>query len=204
MKELFLTSWTAISPEGYFAEGELKYRFKDGQTHLENLRELYSFLALSYLKFFKMDTLCKLGILGTERLFDEKFRTPYSNQEIAIILSNKHSSLDSDVQHQQNINEGTVSPAVFVYTLPNIVIGEISIRHKLHGESNFYITPEFDANLLMAQAQILCSASATQAIILGWVDIFEKKMEAVFFRLEMQGEVTANAELLNTLKNSVI
>ena len=64
-----------------------------------------------------------------------------------MLLANAASSLHTDIRHQQLIDrEGdqAASPAVFVYTLPNVVSGEICIRHKIQGgKSPFCITEAY-------------------------------------------------------------
>ena len=96
------------------------------------------------MKFYKMDDLCKLGYVAASILFDEKDMVAGAaeRRDTAIVLANEVSSLDSDMKHWEAIkNNGTASPAVFVYTLPNLVLGEICIRHKIKGENTFFITP---------------------------------------------------------------
>ena len=97
------------------------------------------------MKFYKMDNLCKLGYVAAEYLLKD---TNYHPKEIGIILANASSSLDTDCKHQAIISkEGdkAASPAVFVYTLPNVVLGEICIRHKIQGENTFFVRRQSDA-----------------------------------------------------------
>ena len=49
----------------------------------------------------------------------------------------------------QNKESYYPSPAVFVYTLPNICIGEISIKYKLYSENSFFIFDSLNAEYLM-------------------------------------------------------
>ena len=110
------------------------------------LKEMYYKLDLGYSKFFKMDNLSKLGIIGTELLFRKNKPLFNSKYKIGIILQNKSSSLDSDFRHQEGIKKNAVSPAVFVYTLPNIVIGEISIKYQWQSEGVFFIDDNINFN----------------------------------------------------------
>jgi hypothetical protein len=58
----------------------------------------------------------------------------------ALVFANRSSSLDTDFKYQESINSQEnyfPSPAVFVYTLPNICVGEISIKHKMQTENAF-------------------------------------------------------------------
>ena len=198
MKKLFLTSHTSISRKGVYINGKPLVRANTETT--EMLREAYQILGISYPKFFKMDSLGKLGIIGTEPFFaDGSLKEKYADDEIAVLLANSSSSMESDVAHHQNYTEGKASPAVFVYTLPNIVIGEICIRHQLFSESNFYIFEKFDAAEMLVQAKVLLSESNSKACILGWVESFEDNFEAVFFLLEEKGEIEATEEVLKEI-----
>ncbi len=203
MKNLFLTAHTSISRKGVYQNGELLVNENADTTAL--LREAYQTLGISYPKFFKMDNLGKLGILGTDHFFaDGSLKERYKDDEVAVILANSSSSMESDVAHKNNYTDGKASPAVFVYTLPNIVIGEICIRHQLFSESNFYIFEKFEAAEMLMQAQVLLSESNSKACILGWVESFEDKFEGVFFLLEEEGETEATEEVLNERFSHVI
>ena len=109
------------------------------QTGDKLLVELYRRYAGDYPKFFKMDTLCRLGFIAAEILLKEP--SAISHQPSAIILANRSASIKNDTDYLATISEGNYypSPALFVYTLPNIVTGEIAIRHHIQGETSFYI-----------------------------------------------------------------
>ncbi len=150
------------------------------QSSIENeinsfLKEMYYKLDLDYPKFFKMDNLCKLGVIGTE-LLCRKNKDLFSRKDrVGIILQNKSSSLDSDLKHQSGIEDNTVSPAVFVYTLPNIVIGEISIKYKWKSEGVFFIDEEIDYELLSQYSNILLKERRTNLNLIGWVDVIKSQ-----------------------------
>ena len=62
------------------------------------------------------------------------------------------------------------SPSLFVYTLPNIVCGEIAVRNGYHAETSFYILPHKDENMMH---QVLASTfldETIQSILTGWID----------------------------------
>lgn len=98
------------------------------------LVELYRRYAGDYPKFFKMDTLSRLGFIAAELLLKDE-------QVESVILANRSASIKNDTDYLATIKEGNYypSPALFVYTLPNIVTGEIAIRHHIQGETSFYI-----------------------------------------------------------------
>jgi hypothetical protein len=134
--------------------------------------EAYKHFGLNYPKFYKMDSLCKLGFLSSEILMQNKSHD-FSGRDFGIVLYNAASSIDTDRSHQQSINDRNAyypSPSVFVYTLPNIVIGEICIRHKIYGESAFFITEKFDAGALYHYVNDLFEENKVQHCLAGWVE----------------------------------
>ena len=108
------------------------------ETGDKMLVELYRRYAGDYPKFFKMDTLSRLGFIAAEILLKH---SDISYQPSAVILANKSASIKNDTEYLATISNGNYypSPALFVYTLPNIVTGEIAIRHHIQGETAFYI-----------------------------------------------------------------
>ncbi len=132
-------------------------------------REAYKALCVPNMKFYKMDDLCKLGYLATEVLLAER---SYAPEEVGIILACRAASLDTDLKHQARIAspEGA-SPAIFVYTLPNVVLGEIAIRHRIQGENTCFVLPQHDQALLLDYARIAMAHGALRYCIVGWCDL---------------------------------
>jgi hypothetical protein len=148
------------------------------------LLSAYQHLQLTYPKFYKMDNLSKLGWLATEFLLKDTFnKHEYQPEETGLILANANSSLDDDVRYWNSIKD-VASPSLFVYTLPNIVIGEICIRNHFKGEQALYIQPEFDAQFIAQQVDYLLNKNIIQACLCGWVDVFEQEYKAVLFLVE--------------------
>ncbi|MGZ3863737.1 MAG: hypothetical protein ACXVPN_01335 [Bacteroidia bacterium] len=131
-----------------------------------------------------MDNLCKLGILAAELLLKNH---SIQGGKISIILSNKSSSLETDLNYMKS-TESFPSPSLFVYTLPNIVTGEISIRHKITGENAFFIEPAFNAELLFNYTETLLTHS--EAALCGWIESGNKGYEAFLYFVEKGAETT--------------
>ncbi|ULQ51473.1 beta-ketoacyl synthase N-terminal-like domain-containing protein [Flavihumibacter fluvii] len=150
------------------------------------LTALYKALQVNYPKWYKMDRLSQLGILAAELLFRDA-GLPEGSQpvETAIVLANSHSSLDTDTRFTAQLEE-IPSPAVFVYTLPNIVIGEISIRYGIKGEQAFYLMEKPDMEFLHQYVQALFAEGQTKYCIVGWLDLFREEYEAVLFLVGSQ------------------
>ncbi len=145
--------------------------FKGESTEIGSfLKSLYKHLNLKYGKYFKMDLLSKLGFLSAEILLDGVEGIKSETDEVAIVLANKSSSLNTDANYQKSISE-IPSPAVFVYTLPNIVIGEISIRHKLYGEHMFFVQQEYKKEELLKYTESLFNETNTKFAIVGWLEV---------------------------------
>ena len=150
------------------------------------VRATYEKLEMGYPKFFKMDRMCKLGVLGVDMLLRSVDATRFADDEIGLLFSNSDSSLESDVKHQQSIDEGAASPAIFVYTLPNIVLGEIGIRQKWYGEQLFTVTPEPDAEFLVQVVQSWFQMNKAKACVVGWINSLSDDFEAAFIWIENQ------------------
>ena len=98
-----------------------------------DLTALYRARVGDYPKFFKMDTACKLGFLLAEQLADEPRFTP--REDRAVLMFSTCGSLCNDRHYEETVREFP-SPSLFVYTLPNIITGEIAIRNKYEGETS--------------------------------------------------------------------
>jgi len=162
---------------------------------------VYRMLDTGYAKFFKMDPLCKLGFLATEILLrDSGLGQNYAPAEVAIVLSNASSSVEADRNHRQSIaNRDSYfpSPSVFVYTLANIVIGEICIRHKIHGEGMFFIGKKFDPGILYNYVTRLLDDGVAGACITGWVEVNGDDYEAVVYLIEKQAGLNSGIAIFN-------
>lgn len=147
------------------------------ETGGKMLVELYRRYADNYPKFFKMDTLSRLGFIAAELLLQKE-------EAGAVILANRSASIKNDTDYLATITGDNYypSPAIFVYTLPNIVTGEIAIRHHIQGETSFYIL-ENEQQL----EQIIKSTIANYQLPLlaGWCecsgnDTFNAKLQIIW------------------------
>lgn len=137
-----------------------------------------------------MDHLSKLAFLAADILLKNANSDANTEHNIAIILSNKASSLDTDRTYQSSISDPDnffPSPSVFVYTLPNICMGEISIKHQLYSENCFFIFDSFNADHLWINAQSLLKQKKAEKVLCGWVDFDDKNYEAFLYLVEENG-----------------
>lgn len=158
------------------------------------LTEVYRTHVGDYPKFFKMDTLCKLGFVASELLLQAEGAERFvPREDRAVILFNRNASLQADTAYQKTIQDPEnfyPSPAAFVYTLPNIVTGEIAIRNKYHGETSFFVIEKNDNRLIERQLQNAFQDPQTQSILGGWLDCSdENHFEAELFLLTQNLEI---------------
>ncbi|MBR4506138.1 MAG: 3-oxoacyl-ACP synthase [Bacteroidales bacterium] len=132
----------------------------------EELVELYRKEVGDYPKFFKMDPLARLGFVASEMLLKECPKADYG-----VLLFNRSSSMADDMAFQATIqshSEWFPSPALFVYTLPNIVTGEIAIRNHFQTETNFMVL-DSPRTGIMAEQIALAAQHGPQ--IAGWCEV---------------------------------
>lgn len=164
-------------------------------------KEVYKYLKIDYPKFFKMDNLSKLAFLGAEILLRNQGLND-SDNDIALVLANRSSSLDTDYKYQQSIADKESyypSPAVFVYTLPNICIGEISIRHKLYSENTFFIFESFNAEFLTNYSTHLLTSRKAEKVLMGWVEYFQGEYKAFMCLIAEEGLEVFNKEIIKEI-----
>ena len=186
---IHITASCVISDHALFKNGKPVFEKKGIGLH-EFLAEAYQFLEIKYPKFYKMDHLSKLGWIAAEILLNESFdKTKYKAEDMGVVLMNAASSLDADIKYFDSTKE-IASPALFVYTLPNIVIGEISIRHNFKGESAFFICETFDAVFLQQYVSNLFNNNLVQACICGWIEVVGESYKTVLLLAENNIENT--------------
>ena len=148
------------------------------------LLAVYQHFRLNYPKFYKMDNLSKLGWLASEILLNDTLKAgTYPPEKIGVILANANSSLDNDIRYYKSV-EDIPSPSLFVYTLPNIAIGEICIRNNFKGEHSLFIQDKFDAVFIERQLGYLMDKDLLDACVCGWVDLLDQEYKAVLFLVE--------------------
>ena len=165
-----------ITPQGVWLDGKVFAIDKEGkQSSL--LTALYKQIIGNYPKYYKMDGLCRLGFIASELLLKaeraEGSFTEDTNKTRAIVFFNRSSSIASDKKYLASIVEKDnyfPSPSVFVYTLPNIVTGEIAIRNGYHGETSFYILPHKNELLMQDIIETTFMDEQTTSVLTGWLD----------------------------------
>lgn len=149
-----------------------------------------------------MDNISKLGWLASEILLKDSFKKDnFRPEDIGLILSNTNSSLDTDQKYMQSVSDIPRS-SLFVYTLPNIVTGEICIRNNFKGENAFFVFDSFNAGFIENYVCSLLDNNVLQACICGWIELLGNDYKAVLFlveKLKSKEAIAFTKEQMNTI-----
>lgn len=185
LAEIYINASCVISNHLVLKNEKIVFENKTTDLH-DFLLSVFNYFDLNYPKFYKMDNLSKLGWLASEMLLKDNFiAVQYYPDEIGLVLANANSSLDTDLKYFGTLKD-IPSPSLFVYTLPNIVIGEICIRNNFKGENAFFVFHEFDGDFMERYVTNLINNNILQACIFGWVDLLKEDYKAVLFLVEKE------------------
>lgn len=199
---LVITRRSQINTKGAFINGKLLVPRSDVEFD-KYLKTCYTYLNLAYPKYYKMDRLSKLCFLSAEFLLDsyEQFRN-YDREQITVVIENYHSSYRTDQKYYnsiKDINNYFPSPSVFVYTLPNIMIGELCIRHQIKGEASCFLFPTNGKSFLSTYIQSLFDNDNCKCCITGHVDYMEDSYNAELFLIEKREMVDKHIAKFDTI-----
>ncbi|MDR0801465.1 3-oxoacyl-ACP synthase [Fluviicola sp.] len=187
-----------VCPNGTFLNGKLIF---DTKAEENPLKFTYQQLGTEYPKFYKMDVLSKMAFIGTELLlpfFPESLDT---ENDLQLLFANASSSQHTDNQFVDSYEKlHNPSPSLFVYTLPNIVTGELCIRYKWYGENCFFIEKQFNAKNYVEWAQMGFNKGNTLCLC-GWIEAKTTgEQECFLFLLSPSRETQTSTETeLSTL-----
>lgn len=166
-----VTHDVTLSPDSVTVDGS---PLQHDDTGKQLITELYKKYVGNYPKFYKMDLLCRLGFVASELLLQaERQDARPQDASRAVVLMGNHGSYCADKAYLETLSgdEGCYpSPERFIYTLPNIVTGEIAIRNHYHGETTFYLLPERDKESEKRLIRASFLDPVTTSVIGGWVD----------------------------------
>ena len=167
-KEIRTLSEVKITPTSLIVDGKIEDVASTGKNLLT---EIYKSHVGDYPKFHKMDVFTKLAFLAADIVTKRVVEDHDENR--AVILFNSSSSIVADRKHIATFDkEGEFypSPSVFLYTLPNIVTGEISIKHGYKGETSLYILNDYNEKIINSIVESTFAQSSVRTMITGWVD----------------------------------
>jgi hypothetical protein len=198
----YIKSFCTIQNNQVLLDGEVVFS-TEPTAFSDFSKKTYQHLEMNYPKFFKMDNLSKLAFLGAELLLRTESNALAENNT-ALVFANRSASLDTDVKYQNSISDPEnyyPSPAVFVYTLPNICLGEISIKHQLKSENSFFIFVDYNPEFMEKYSNILLETKKADKVLCGWVEYYNEDYKAFLYLVDKKGVLEHNNELLKKLYN---
>ena len=190
--ELLITKYMKLQDRWVSLNGILEHA-SEAESVDALFRSVYRHYHIDYPKFFKMDNLCKLALLSAEILLHgTEALQKYPGEQIGIILENASSSLEYDRKHQKSIrdrNRYFPSPSVFVYTIPNIMVAEIAIRHKVKGENTVFISEQFDPDLIDHYVSELFRNQRVSCCLSGWIECYGDHYQSFLFLIEQEDKI---------------
>ncbi|MDX2442368.1 MAG: hypothetical protein QNK30_01085 [Bacteroidales bacterium] len=192
MKQLRIKTYCHIKNKQVYLNGKLVFHFEEPSSLGDFMKKVYKHFKLKYTRFYKMDDISKLGFVASDLILKNLDGSNFKSEDVGLVLSNSNSTLVTDSHFQESINNYSdfyPSPSVFVYTLPNIMMGEISIRHGFKGENAFYIFERFQPEFIVDYINQLFLSQKLKACIGGWVDQSKDSYEAfIYWADNMEGD----------------
>ena len=192
-----------INPRGAFFNGQ-NVLIATEENYLKNY---FSELKIDYSKFYKMDLLSKGAFLGDYLLRNSYKDLLHVENELQFIFANTSSSKETDIRFIESYErKKNPSPSLFVYTLPNILTGELAIKHKWFGENIFYILTKFDSDFFNDQI-VMSFLRGNEYCLCGWVEMTGFPEDECFMFLVAKSDVVNENfsnklnEILNTYRN---
>lgn len=175
-----------ITPQGATLDGQ---PLDCAVTGRELLTAIYRQHIGDYPKFYKMDMLSRLGFVASELLLAAETSRPrfVACSDRAVIVFNRASTVDTDKHYLDSIireDDYFPSPSLFVYTLPNIVTGEIAIRNHYHGETSFYVLPQRNDDLMNLTVSVSMADRQDGSVLCGWLDYEDESRYCADFYLK--------------------
>ena len=158
-----------ITPDGLWINGLAVPMESHGPALLT---EIYKKNLADQSRFFKMDLYSRLAYVGTGLLAKDALNG-YDPADLAIFIFTQNGSVLADRKHLSsfsNPEEFYPSPAVFINTLPNVVLGEIAVKNNIKGETTLVLLPSRDEATMNTVIQASVAATRPSAVIYGWVD----------------------------------
>nr|WP_295923617.1 hypothetical protein [uncultured Dyadobacter sp.] len=180
-----ITAYCNLRADECLVNGEVIAR-RDAGSEDYWFKQIYRRQELGYPKFYKMDVLSQAGHLATELIkrANPDISAAYADDQIALVFANASSSAETDRRFKQTYQAGgSPSPSLFVYTLPNIVLGEIAIANKWYGENMFAVLPKFVPGFYLDYSKILM-ASDSLALLCGWLEVTADTTDVFLFTVE--------------------
>jgi len=158
-----------IQPDKVILNGEAESYESTGSALVS---EIFKKKLLDGSRFFKMDIFSRLAYVATGLLAKDAL-AGYAPEDIALFIFTQNGSVLADRKHLStfsNPEDFYPSPAIFINTLPNVVLGEIAVMNTIKGETTLVMLPYRDDALIDRIVKASLSSTRPSVMIYGWVD----------------------------------
>ena len=158
-----------ITPDGLWMDGLAVPMENHGPSLVT---EIYKKYLADGSRFFKMDLYSRLAYAATGLLAKDALES-CDPEDLALFIFTQNGSVLADRKHLSTFSdpkEFFPSPAIFINTLPNVVLGEIAVRNNIKGETTLVLLPERDEAALHRVIDATVSATRPSVMLYGWVD----------------------------------
>lgn len=156
---------------------------RGGESLHEKFNAFYKLGGFDYPRFFKMDPFCKAGVLCALPVLKYMKNQPRA-EDSGFLLFTSSGCRMADEEHIQQFSQGMPSPAVFVYTLPNILVGEWSILSGWKGWCQCHIVQGADKNLILNAVERHYKQGNEAPLAAAWCVVEPGHVEAFLFICE--------------------
>jgi len=185
--------------DGAFASADARFASMEGDAD-QRLAAAWNQLRIDYPRFHRADRLSRLLLLSAAPFFEANGALAACDAEtIGMLLCTCTGSMESDARYCALLQaEGVASPALFVPTLPSIALGELSIRHGLHGSGVCLMMPAPSASAL-APAIGMLKQQGMRHIVCGWADTFASHARSAFATIVVETWADTHLNQLQSL-----
>jgi len=158
-----------ITPEGLWVDDQAVPLESRGSALVTEIFKKY---LADGSRFFKMDLYSRLAYAGMSLLAKDALEG-YDPEDVALFVFTQQGSLLADRKHLStfsNPDEFFPSPAVFINTLPNVVLGEIAVKNNIKGETTLVLLPDRDEAAIQRIMEASLAATRPAVVLCGWVD----------------------------------
>ena len=158
-----------ITPDGLWMDGQAVPMENHGPSLVT---EIYKKYLADGSRFFKMDLYSRLAYAATGLLAKDALEG-CDPEDLALFIFTQNGSVLADRKHLSTFSdpkEFFPSPAIFINTLPNVVLGEIAVRNNIKGETTLVLLPERDETAMHRVIDATVSATRPSVMLYGWVD----------------------------------
>jgi hypothetical protein len=203
--ELTITSYLSLDNHSLKLNGDRISENSENENLHGFLKSVYKSRIGDYPKFHKMDVLSKAATILCNELVVQKSAIQHTDK-YSLIFANSTSSKTVDKAFQASVENSNASPSLFVYTLPNICVGEVTIKNKWTGDSIFCLNDKFDFDFFDEQITAMQVQKENSHFICAWINDDNEKLDAFLFLVEASNEknltLPFNKNTLNKIYNS--